>query len=286
MSVDVTGTPPAGAGAAPRPDAADRPGPAAHPGSAAGPARTADPEPRPAVAGPDRPRVAVVDDDTLIREGLAPALPDVDVVLRAADLAEFLAAGLGPADVDVVLLDLHLPTGGRLAPSGQVTAGQVTGGSAPSPAGRQGRAAVRLLADAGHRVLIYTSERRPAVLAGCFAAGAAGLVHKTESLRTLRTAIGLVADGGQRVSAEIAGVVEDLAHRGQLPALSPRQAQVLAGRARGETFASIARRLVLSERTVESYMRDITLKFSDHFATHSAADLEQALGIGPGDVVN
>lgn len=245
-------------------------------------------------AVPGRPRVAVIDDDTLIREGLAPALPDVDVVLRVADLAAFLAAGLGPADIDVVLLDLHLPTGGRPGPSpGRVAVAPAGSGpaaappgSASSPAGRQGRAAVRLLADAGHRVLIYTSERRPAVLAGCFAAGAAGLVHKTESLRTLRTSIGVVADGGQRVSAEIAGVVEDLAHRGQLPALSPRQAQVLAGRARGETFASIARRLVLSERTVESYMRDITLKFSDHFATHSAADLEQALGIGAGDVVN
>lgn len=83
----------------------------------------------------------------------------------------------------------------------------------------------------------------------------------------------------------MAGVAEVLAHRGLLPSLPPRQVDVLHGRARGETFAGIARRLHLSERTVESYMREVSLKFADDLATHSPADLERELGLAPEDLL-
>lgn len=214
---------------------------------------------------PDRPRVAVVDDDTLVRESLGLRLPELDVVVAAADLDAFRRARVPPAALDVVLLDLRLSgTDGRAV---------------------QGRAAVADLAAAGYRVLIYTNDRRPVVLAGCLAAGARGLVHKTEPMGALRAAVAVVVDGGRHISTEIVGLAEVLAHRGLLPSLPPRQVEVLQRRARGESFASIARHLHLSERTVESYMREVTLKFSDYLATHSPADLERDLGLAPDDLL-
>lgn len=229
--------------------------PVPHPGSARGSA--APPVRR-------RPRVAVVDDDTLVREGVALRLPAVEVVVQAADLRSFQRAAVPPDGVDVVLLDLRLS-----GPDGTV----------------QGRAAVSELVGAGYRVLIYTNDRRPVVLAGCLAAGARGLVQKTEPIGALLAAIEIVAEGGHRIGTEIAGVAEILAHRGLLPSLPPRQVEVLQGRARGETFASIARRLHLSERTVESYMREVGLKFADYLTTHSPADLERELGLSPEDLL-
>lgn len=226
------------------------------------PAAVRDAAPHP---GSRRPRVAVIDDDTLVREAVALRLPDIEVVVQAADLRSFHAAAVPPAGVDVVLLDLRL--------------------SGPDGAGVQGRTAVSELAGAGYRVLIYTNDRRPVVLAGCLAAGALGLVHKTEPIGALRSAIDVVVGDGHRISTEVAGVAEVLAHRGLLPSLPPRQVEVLQGRARGETFASIARRLHLSERTVESYMREVGLKFADYLATHSAADLERELGLAPEDLL-
>lgn len=215
--------------------------------------------------GSRRPRVAVVDDDTLVREAVDLRLPDVEVVVQAADLRSFHRAGVSPEAVDVVLLDLRL--------------------SGADGTGVQGRAAVSELALAGYRVLIYTNDRRPLVLAGCLAAGARALVHKTEPVGALRAAIDVVVGGGHRISTEVAGVAEVLAHRGLLPSLPPRQVEVLHGRARGETFAGIARRLHLSERTVESYMREVSLKFADYLATHSPADLERELGLAPEDLL-
>lgn len=246
--------------------------------------------------GVPRLRVAVVDDDTLIREGVALVLTDFDVVSATADVTSFLNSGLDPSMVDVVILDLRLS--GPLENALRVGAGQheprgrdaepIRAGERAEPPAAvtlQGRAAVAALAGAGYPVLIYTNDRRPVVLAACLAAGARALVHKTESLQTLQTAVEAVAAGRLRMNAEVAGVAEVLLHRGRLPALPPRQVQVLQGRARGETFASIARRLNLSERTVESYMRDVTTKFSEYLSDHSAADLESDLGLASDDLL-
>jgi DNA-binding NarL/FixJ family response regulator len=210
-------------------------------------------------------RVAVIDDDTLVREGVALRLPEIDVVCEAATVAEFLTRAPGPDEVDVVLLDLRLTPAGR--------------------SGVQGRNAVVTLAELGYRVLVYSNDERPIVLAGCLAAGARGFVHKRESAAELREALAVVARGRSRISSEVAGVAEYLANRGYLPTLTPRQVQVLQGRARGESYKRLGRRLGLTDRTVEDYMSQVTDKFSDYFAHHSAADLEHDLGLGPNDLL-
>lgn len=209
-------------------------------------------------------RIAVVDDDTVVREGLAALLPDHEVAVRYANVAGLLEER---PDVHVVVLDLHL-------------AGADGGSSV------HGAAGVTSVSAAGYRVLIYTNERRRLVLAGCLAAGARGIVHKTEPLEAVSQAVTAVERGEVVITPALVGLTEVIERHGELPTLSPRQRQVLAGRARGETFRRIARTLGISEKVAHEYMGDVTAKFADYLRSHSPADLEQHLGIGAGDLLD
>lgn len=209
-------------------------------------------------------RVAVVDDDTIVRAGLAALLPGADVVATYERPAQLLVER---PEVELVILDLNLDG--------------VGGGGVP-----HGATAVRSIAEAGYTVLIYTNEHRRVVLTGCLAAGARGIVHKTESLQALSAAALAVLGGEVVITSALTGLAEIVDRRGQLPSLSPRQRQVLAGRARGEPFARIARNLGISEKVAHEYMRGVSTKFVDYLRTHSPADLERHLGIGPGDLLD
>jgi DNA-binding NarL/FixJ family response regulator len=206
--------------------------------------------------------VAGVDDDTVMRDGLRPLLPQLDVVATFADVESLLAAR---PEVDVVLLDLKLDGTGR----------------EPSVRGID---AVRAVTTAGYRVLVYTNERRRAVLAACLTAGAFGVVHKAESLDALADAVARVAAGRIVITQALTGLAEVADRSGRLPALSPRERQVLAGRARGESFRSIAARLYVSEKTASGYMEQVKVKFAAYLRDHSPADLEYSLGLEPVDL--
>jgi DNA-binding NarL/FixJ family response regulator len=212
------------------------------------------------------PRVAVVDDDTAMREGLTLLLPEVEVVATCRSVGQLLATVGDPRDVDVVLLDLHLNGG-------------------PTVDGPQGRRAVALLSDAGYPVLIYTNERRRVVLAACYLAGARGLVHKTEPMANVSAAIEEVRSGRTVVTPAVAGLLDTIAKAGHVPALTERQKEVLHGRARGETFPAIGRRLNISPRTAEEYMGDVIAKVAELLTARNAAELQQQLGLGPGDLL-
>lgn len=207
--------------------------------------------------------VAIIDDDTVIRQGLPLLLPELRDPLTYGDVETFLAER--PV-VDVVLQDLVLTGTGRGRPL-------------------QGVAAIRRTAG-DDRVLIYTNERRREALAGCLAAGARGVVHKAESLTALRNAITAVAQGEVVITPALVGLAEVVERRGSLPALTARQQAVLSARARGEPFHSIARRLFISKRTAEDHMDVVARKFADYLRSHSPADLERLLALGPGDVLD
>lgn len=214
----------------------------------------------------DRPRIACVDDDTPIREGMQHLLEDVAVVANFARVEHLLQRR--PA-VDVVLLDLHL-----------------RGPDEDAHATRHGVRGVQAAVAAGYKTLIYTNEQRREVLAVCLAAGAGGVVHKTAPMATLRSAITAVASGGSVVPTSLVGLLEKCEADGRLGQLPPRQSEVLRARARGEPFKSIARRLDIDERTVEHHMYEVTNRFRDYLRTHSAADLERHLGVGTGDLLD
>lgn len=211
-----------------------------------------------------RVRVAVVDDDTIIREGLPRLIPELDVAAAVSSVEELLAVR---PETDVVLLDLVLTGTGRTGI-------------------RQGAAAVETVAGAGYRVLIYTNERRREVLVGCMAAGARGVIHKAEPLAALAEAVAQVASGRVVITQALVGLAELAQRRGGLASLTPRQREVLSARARGEAFRSIAGRLFISKKTAEEHMAVVTAKFADFLRDHSPADLERELGLGPGDLLD
>lgn len=211
-------------------------------------------------------RVACVDDDTLIREGALRLISGLDVVAAYRSVSDFLEDG---PDVDVVLLDLWLRD-----PQSELA------GVSPF-----GSAAVAAVSSRGYRVLIYTNEHRRLVLARCLAAGARGIVHKSEPLAAVPVAVEAVARGEVVITAALTGLAEVVQRHGEMPTLSPRQLEVLRARARGESFRSIASRLYISPRTVEEYMGEVTKRFSEYLRTHSAADLERMLGVGDDDLL-
>jgi DNA-binding NarL/FixJ family response regulator len=128
--------------------------------------------------------VAVIDDDTIVREGLRALLPVHHVACTFEHHSGFLDRR--PA-VDLVVLDLNLDG------VGQATT-------------RHGAAAIADIHDAGYPVLIYTNEHRRLVLAGCLGAGADGVIHKTQPLQDLADAITAVHNGQTVITPALTGL--------------------------------------------------------------------------------
>lgn len=225
------------------------------------------------MAGAAPVRVAVVDDDTLMRKAFMDGIdPAVAGVLEAASV-EALPAGLS-SSVDVLVLDLRLHGAGHR--DGARAAGGV-----------QGTAAVRVAAGTGVPVLLYTNEQRPEVLASCLAVGASGLVGKRDPLHVLVEGILQVATGDSFLSPSSAGILTRLQRlRADGLVLTDRQVDVLRLRASGFDRPRIAARLHLSPKTVESHIEAIGRAYADFLRLNSAAQLLHDLGLGPGDLVD
>ena len=213
----------------------------------------------------DQPRVRalVVDDATVIRESMPALMPGIDFVGQYSRVEALLE---DRPVADVVVLDLHLV-------------------NSTQPSARQGVAAVRMLVDAGYRVCVYSQEERRFVLAACMAAGATGIVSKSAPTAEAQEAFVDAAAGRVVVPQAIIGLIEVLVRRKSLTILSQRQRQVLAGRARGLTYAELSTQLYLSESTLRGYWRDLTTNVSTHLQQTTPAEIERALGLGPGDLL-
>lgn len=191
-------------------------------------------------------RVVLVDDHRLFRSGVRSELAEaVDVVGEADDVeaAVALVVRLRP---DVVLLDVHLPSGG-----GQQVVADV---SATCPE-------VRFLA-------LSVSDAPEDVIA-VIRAGARGYVTKTISGEDLLDAVHRVAEGDAVFSPRLAGFVLDAfaALPAEAPPLDPdldqlsaRERQVLRLIARGYTYKEVGRELSISVKTVESHVSAVLRK--------------------------
>ncbi|MTE18429.1 response regulator [Streptomyces sp. TRM43335] len=187
-------------------------------------------------------RVLLVDDHQVVRRGLRTFLEvqdDIEVVGEAADGAGGVARAeeLRP---DVVLMDVKMP-------------------------GTDGVEALRALRETGNpaRVLVVTSftERRTVVPA--LRAGAAGYLHKDIDPDALAAAIRSVHAGHVLLQEEIARALlsqEEAGGSGRGTTLTERERQVLALIADGRSNREIARRLVLSEKTVKTHVSNILMK--------------------------
>ncbi|MGW5240939.1 DNA-binding response regulator [Monashia sp. NPDC004114] len=209
-------------------------------------------------------RVAVIDDSTVIRGGFALVHPGLEVVGTFASVEEF---DTSPRDCDVVVLDLLL-----------------RGPRPGTHSTQQGRTAIRSLRAQGHRVCLYTDERRALVLAMCLRAGASGVVHKSDPPQVATRAVHDIAKGQVVVTQSLVGLTELLDRRGARLELSPRQRQVISARARGRHWNDISGSLFITEGVAREHYQAACLKLRDYLCDTSAGDIEHAFGVGPGDL--
>ena len=189
-------------------------------------------------------RVAVVDDHPVFRlgmVGLLGSLDGIEVVCQAENAAE--AVERVDASVDVVLMDLHL------------------GDDSGIEATRSLVRAVPSLA-----VLVITMDEDDESVVAAMRAGARGYLLKSASPAEVERGIRAVANGevilGPAIAARAMATLTSgrTAVRVPFPELSDREREVLDLLARGFDNATIARRMVLSPKTVRNHVSNVLTK--------------------------
>jgi DNA-binding NarL/FixJ family response regulator len=194
--------------------------------------------------------VFIVDDHGLFRAGVRAEIGDEVEVIGEADDVQPAIAAIGALQPDVVLLDVHLPSGG-------------------------GQDVVRSV-KAGHPGVLFlalSASDAPEDVIATIRAGARGYVTKTISTGELIDAVRRVADGDVVFSPMLAGFVLDAfstlpaAEAAERPSFDPeldqlttREREVLRLIARGYTYKEIARELYISVKTVEHHVSSVLRK--------------------------
>jgi DNA-binding NarL/FixJ family response regulator len=193
-------------------------------------------------------RVALVDDQAIVRAGLARILSPADGFEVVAECANGQEAVDELPDVrpDLVLMDIRMPALDGIAATTQLRA-----------------------ADHPLDILVLTTFGEDEVLWGAIEAGAAGFVLKDCSAEDLIAAVRAIAGGGAwfdpavaprllgRYRRVVAPAARDAA---RLDLLTDREQEVLRLMARGATNAEIAAALVVAEATVKSHVGSIFSK--------------------------
>jgi DNA-binding NarL/FixJ family response regulator len=219
-------------------------------------------------------RALVVDDQGLIREGLAiilDAQPDIEVVGQAADGREAiaLASRLQP---DVVLMDIKMPRLDGLAATREI---------------KRRYPAIQ--------ILILTTYSEDELIFEGIRAGASGYLLKDITRGQLADAVRGAARGEAQIDRAVASQVlvefqrmaDVLSRRGlssssdaqaateqekelsEVEELTPREETILKLLTEGLTNAGIADRLHLSEGTVKNYVSQILSKLQANDRTHA-----------------
>ncbi len=197
-------------------------------------------------------RVLLVDDHTLLREGLRALLEnyeDVEVVGDAPTGEDALVCA-GELAPDIVLMDIAMP-------------------------GMNGLEATRRIREQHPqiRVLILTQLEDRQLVLSLLQAGASGYVLKRALGSDLVTAIRAVNQGGTFLDPNVTTtVVDQMLHHdtnGELPleALTSRECEILTLIAQGNTNSQIAHTLSLSINTVIWHRANLMGKLGLHKAT-------------------
>ncbi len=218
-------------------------------------------------------RVAVVDDQALVRGGFAMVLgheEDIDVVAEAG-------TGLDAIEVarmhrpDVILMDIRMP--------------DLDGLEATS----------RILAEADWdvRVLILTTFDPDEYVYRALRAGASGFVLKDIAPHELVAAVRTVADGGALLAPSITRrligrfaerLAVDTAASGRLERLTERERDVVAAIARGSSNAEISKELFIGAATVKSHVSNILAKLGLRDRAQVVVFAYESGLVEPGDV--
>jgi DNA-binding NarL/FixJ family response regulator len=189
-------------------------------------------------------RIVIAEDAALFRQGLTLLLQDSghDVVATAHD-ADSARAAVAAERPDLVILDVRMP---------------------PRHDDDGARLAAELRQDHPELPLVLLSQHvEIRHIVSLATAGYFGYLLKDRVLDVddFLEALGRVARGGSALDHEVvAQLVAANRDDGVLAALTNREEAVLALMAEGLTNAGIARRLWLTERTVESHIRNLLNK--------------------------
>ncbi|WP_416966732.1 response regulator [Streptomyces sp. 4F14] len=191
-------------------------------------------------------RTLIVDDDALVRLGLADLLgtdPGIEVVAQATDGLQAVERARAHR-VDVALVDVRMPHLDGIAATAKLRA-------LPDPP----------------RVIILTTFDLDEYVYNALSAGADGFLLKDTDPAEILRAVHLVADGSAMLHPAAARRLIDRYHaagpsqavtaQARLDRLTPRERDVLVLVARGDTNADIAARLTMRESTVKAHVSRI-----------------------------
>ena len=187
----------------------------------------------------------IAEDAVLLREGLAGLLEDAghEVVGRAGDAGVLLAL-VGEHAPDLAVVDVRMPP--DYDDEGTRAAAEI----------RRNHPATAVLVLSQH---VETRHIVELVAEG----GGFGYLLKDRVLDVddFLEAVRRVASGGSALDPQVVSALIGPPHRSSaLDALTPRESEVLSLMAEGRTNAGIARRLWLTEKTVETHVRTILMK--------------------------
>lgn len=186
-------------------------------------------------------RILIADDHPLFRTALAQTVaglaPSTEV-FEAGSLAAAQALLDQQPDIDLVLLDLHMP----------------------DSHGLMGLATLRA-AHPAVAVTMISADDEPDTVRRALAHGAAGYIPKRCDGATLHAALRTLLDGGEYLPEELAKRLQDLPPADEddrtaarLAQLTPQQLRVLTLVAEGRLNKQIADVLGISERTVKAHL--------------------------------
>ncbi len=204
-------------------------------------------------------RVLIADDHELFRRGLAEILSeelDIKVVAHAKDGAEAIVRAQSHKP-EVIFMDLNMPGQGGIEATAWLTQNMP-----------------------GAKVLILTVSEEPADLFRALGVGALGYVLKTASPSEIIDALRQVHQGWVVISPAMAPrFISDLSRPPQarsgsgatplVPQLTVREGEILHLVAQGLSNADIAERLVVSENTIKTHVKNILGKL--HMKNRSEA---------------
>jgi DNA-binding NarL/FixJ family response regulator len=188
-------------------------------------------------------RIAIVDDDPLVRIGLRAILSSEDgweVIAEAGDGHGALKLASRPDPPDLILMDIRMPAMDGLEATRRIVA-------------RPG----------APRILVLTTFEVDEYVFEALRAGASGFALKRTPAKDLIQAVRTVASGESLLfPASTRSVIERFAVRSgkPLPELSEREQEILRLLTRGMSNSEIAQELTVSVQTVKSHVAAILMK--------------------------